>query len=161
MEKMEFADSYERTCIGYYYQDLRLRCFSLFEVERSLTRSSSVYSVCGIFMDCKSSMNWASPIFASSAALPKEMSFFWKRKRATDSCNTSSGSERPTVFMLFISEVLSFIGLISKMFYLKKYIILIVICQFYKEGGVRVEKKKQGKAEALQGYLGVSKTLIL
>jgi hypothetical protein len=47
------------------------------------------------------------------------------------------------------------------MFYLKKYIILIVICQFYKEGGVRVEKKKQGKAEALQGYLGVSKTLIL
>lgn len=111
MEKLEFAKGYKRTRIGDYDQDLGLPRFSLFEADMSMTRSSWVYSTCGIFRDSKSSMNWASPILASSAALPMDMSFFWKRKRATDSLTTSSGSGKPTVFMLFKSAVLSLMNL--------------------------------------------------
>ena len=85
MEKSHSGDIYKRTCIGYNNQLLYLPRLNFFIVAKSIKKSSCVYSACGIFKDSRSPINCARLILASLAALPIDISFFWKRKRAIDS----------------------------------------------------------------------------
>ena len=110
MEKLESGYVYKWTCIGCNNQFLRFPCLSFLMVAKSVNRSSCVYSACDIFRDSNRSINCARLIFASSAALPIDMSLFWKRKRAMDSLTTLSGSVSPTDFRLFKRVFSSFIN---------------------------------------------------
>ena len=110
MEKLESGYVYKRTCIRYNNQFLRFPCLNFFIASKSIKKSSFVYSACGIFKDSNKSINCARLMLASSAALPMDMSFFWKRKRATDSLTVLSGLVSPTDFRLFKRVVSSFMN---------------------------------------------------
>ncbi len=110
MEKLKSGYVYKWTGIGYNNQFLSFPLLNFLMVAVSVERSSCVYSACGIFKDCKSSINCARLIFESSAALPIDISFLWKRNRAIDSLTTLSGSVNPTDFRLFKRVLSSFIN---------------------------------------------------
>lgn len=110
MEKLKSGNGDNRACIGYNDQFLRFPCRSLFIVAKSDWKSSWVYSTCGILKDSNKSINRATLMSASFAALPIETSFLWKSKRATDSLTTWSGSVSPTDFMLLRRVFSSFMN---------------------------------------------------
>ena len=80
MKKLKSGDVDKRTCIGHNDQFLRFPCLNFFIVAKSVKKLSCVYSAWGIFRDSNKSINFARLIFASSAALPIDMSFSGKER---------------------------------------------------------------------------------